>query len=113
MFEVNQEDGTVPENSSKGKNVLDGALLELSKHIVTTSDVRTVGIQGLGMQSNTVDKHISDAQDKATSAAYSMLQEWLAGQKDLEMAWINIKRALAKIDKNLWIEIVSQYESHV
>ena len=81
-------------------------LFKLSKQIVSISDLREVGIAGLNMPSNSVERHIKDSPNRLTSAAYSLLREWFVQQPDVETAQNNMEKALRDTRKYMWMQIV-------
>ena len=80
---------------------MDASLLELSKQFVTELDLRDVAIRGLGIQGNTVEKHVKDNPSSITSAAYTCFREWLTTQPNITIARENMNRALDKTNKSL------------
>ena len=80
---------------------MDTSLLELSKHLVSESDLRDVAITGLGIKRYIVGKHITDNPKDITSAAYKCFVEWLNTQPNLSKARENMNIALDEADKTL------------
>ena len=71
------------------------------------SDLRDVGIRGLRIPYNTVEKHIKDNPNKITAAAYSLFNEWLFSQENAAEARINMNRALDATGKPFYKQFFS------
>ena len=107
---VNMSSSYENQKHNTGQIIFERKLFQLSKQIVSISDLREVGITGLNMPSNSVERHIKNFPNRLTSAAYSLLREWCFQQPDLETARNNIIQALKVARKNFWIYIVLSEE---
>ena len=76
-------------------------ILDLSKLLVTPSDLREVAIKGLNMEGNKVEIHIKSNQNEITSVGYNLLREWRDTQQDSRMAYAKLIEALDKAEKPL------------
>ena len=83
---------------------MDLVLHDLSRHCTCSSDLRHFAINGLGMKSYIVNKHITN--NDITSAAYRLLREWLHTQADCTTAHENLSKALTAAGMELHKEVI-------
>ena len=84
---------------------LDIALLELSKKFVFPSELREVSLRGLGVSADFVDRHIYDAQNNVSCAAYNLFREWSKSQSDTTIACNKMREALIKGGKPFFLQV--------
>ena len=72
----------------------DESLNKLSRRLTAQSDVRKLGLEGLGLTSEDVDRHLTDHSNDIVTAAYYMLCYWCKSQENRTIAYKNISKAL-------------------
>ena len=76
----------------------DARLLELSKDFFSEELLEELGIKGLGIPDNTIQKHIKNHPNDITRAALAILREWRNSQENATIAYENICKALKHIE---------------
>ena len=74
----------------------DEHLVDLSLLIATTSDLRTLGIEGLKLPESTIQSALTDNPTDIQEAAYSVLSEWWKRQEDRVAAFNDLVATLKK-----------------
>ena len=69
---------------------------KLANDITGETELRTFGIQGLRMERQVVDRHITNSRD-ITSAAHNVLFEWLGRQENRKIAYKMLCDALKTV----------------
>ena len=77
--------------------------MQLSSALTETATIRKLALV-LQMDMSTVDVLITKLYKDTGLAAYSVLQEWLKGQENRKVAYINMCKALEGVDNNNLIE---------
>ena len=69
------------------KELTDTRISRLSRKLTTQSDVRKLGIEGLRLESEDVDRHISDHKNDIATAAYHIIYDWRKSKDNLTIAY--------------------------
>ena len=69
-------------------------LQELAKRITSESKLRDVAVRGLGISSETVEKHLEENPKNYDLTGYRLLWEWVQSQRDIEAAQLKIKKVV-------------------
>ena len=85
------------------KELTDKRLNKLSRTFTSQSEVRKLGIEGLGLPGNTVDGHISEHSKSIATAAYETIKSWFQSQTNREHAYKEMCEALRRVKMNLKI----------
>ena len=79
---------------SDGHALSEVMLNSLSEWITDESELRKLGITGLGVEDRFISKHLKDKHGDITSAVYSVLKEWRKKHPDDMEAWQDLHKAL-------------------
>ena len=79
----------------------DGHIWMLAEKITNVSDLRTLALRGLDLDSNTVDSTTYNNEKAIQEAAYRILQKWLQKQDNKQNAYTNLLAALRNCGFNM------------
>ena len=82
-------------------------LFDLSERMGNLSDIRGLGIKGLKMSNDRVEKHINNSPHILTSAAYNLLPRLAPHTAGLKNSKNNMIKALRDSGRDMWISIFS------
>ena len=80
------------------------ALFDLSQSIVKKSHLRTLGIKGLHIANEKIEKQLRNNENDVTSAAYELLLEWRNALPNARIALKIICEALCRTEMKYLIE---------
>ena len=78
-------------------------LNKLSLTLTTQSEVRELGIEGLGLPSEHIDRHLTDHSNDIAVAAYYMIYYWCKSQENRTIAYQRMCKALKRVGMNFKI----------
>ena len=82
---------------------------KLSKQINSDGDLRTLAMEGLGLEDPTVNKNLQNKRD-INEAAYQVLREWRTSQENDRIAYQNLCEALKDEDVKMKAHIQNVLE---
>ena len=86
----------------------DVGLFNVTRRMVSASDLRELGIIGLEMSPAVIEGIIMDHRHDISEAAYKVLNLWLSSQPDRKEAYTNLCEVFQKIKRPVYIEILRE-----
>ena len=78
-------------------------LWKLAQKITSAEELVTIAILGLGADDDLVDRHLKDNHDNIAMASKCVLKDWKQTQPNSHVAYINMCKALGKVNKNQYV----------
>ena len=79
---------------------------KLSKNITSKGELRALGIRGLHMEAQQVERHLEDSKGDIVSAVFKVLMEWRTGQGDPASAYERLREGLLNSNLNIHIQLL-------
>ena len=76
---------------------------DLARHIEGASDLRYLGIKGLGFTRDIIDTALKDSPDDVTKAARLVIRKWSSKYTDKEQAYRVLLERMRGIGETHWI----------
>ena len=80
----------------------------LARHIVSASDLRDLGIMGLGVRQYVIDTALRDSTGDVTKAALRVIRAWSSEYTDKEQAYRVLRESLRRINRTSWIKALTE-----
>ena len=90
----------------KSKELAESMLQKLPEKITEEGELRALGLIGLGMKAEQIDRHLKDNQRDIRSAVFKVLMEWRTSQSDLTIAYEKMRDGLFNCNLSIHIPLL-------
>ena len=81
-------------------------ILNLSRKITEKAELRILGIRGLGMKTEQIERHLEDNKGDIASAVFKVLNEWQTTHHDPESAYETLRKCLRKCNLSNYMQVL-------